>query len=65
MSLRPPDDHLVFSHVIDSFFHQVLGERLTPALKVKIKAAGIDLSKPLDPAYKVAVCSKTRSSWSR
>jgi uncharacterized protein (TIGR02265 family) len=54
-SPRPPDHHLVFSHIVDGFLRGVLGERLTPPLKEKIKRVGIDLSKPLDPAYKVAV----------
>ncbi len=54
-SPRPPDHHLVFSHVVESFFLRVMKEKLTPSLTQKIKTVGIDLGKPLDPAYKLAV----------
>ena len=53
MPARSPPEHLVFAQIIDAFFTE-LGPQLTPALREKIKKAGIDLGKPLQPAYPVA-----------
>lgn len=41
----------MFDHVIDGMFRKSLGSRLTPACKAELKAAGLDLSQPLRPAY--------------
>jgi uncharacterized protein (TIGR02265 family) len=46
----PPEPHLVYDFSVDSLF-KGLGARLTPSLKEKVRAAGIDLDKKLLPAY--------------
>ncbi len=41
----------MFDHVIDGMFRKSLGNRLTPACRAELKAAGLDLDKKLLPAY--------------
>jgi uncharacterized protein (TIGR02265 family) len=53
--LKSPDSHLVFSQTVEAFLRDAFGDKMTPALQLKIKAVGIDLSKPLDPAYPLAI----------
>lgn len=50
----PATLHLVYGFSVDSLF-KGLGERLTPALKDKVRAVGIDVDKKLLPAYPKAV----------
>ena len=44
------EQHLVYDFSIESLF-KGLGDRLTPSLKDKVRAAGIDLDRKLLPAY--------------
>src|SRR5690242_12421722 len=44
-------DPLVFSHTVESFFRRALAGRRPPALEDAVREVGIDLSKPLLPAY--------------
>ena len=41
----------MFDHVVEGMFHRAIGKRLSSAGREKLKAAGLDLSKPLRPAY--------------
>ena len=41
----------MFDHVVEGMFHRTLGKRLTPVGRAKLKEAGLDLEKPLRPAY--------------
>lgn len=50
-----PDDHLVFSHTLDVLFRKTLKGLITPSIAERMKKAGIDLSKPLDPGYPMRV----------
>ncbi len=42
---------LVFNQTIESLFQRALKDSMAPALKAELKASGLDLDKPLDPAY--------------
>lgn len=44
-------ERLMFDHVVDGMFRKSLGKRLTPACRDELRAAGLDLDKPLLPAY--------------
>ena len=55
MTQQSPDDHVVFSHTIEVLFRKVLSPHVTPAIEAKLKTVGIDLSKPLDPAYPLRI----------
>lgn len=44
-------EKVVFNHTIDGLFREALGERVTPELKVRLKAAGLNLDAKLLPAY--------------
>lgn len=46
-----PDDHVVFSHTIEVLFRKILAAHLTPSIEARLREVGLDLSKPLDPAY--------------
>lgn len=46
-------ERLMFDHVVDGMFRQSLGKRLTAACRDELRAAGLDLDKPLRPAYPV------------
>lgn len=46
----PASQHLVFDFGVESLFRG-LGARITPALKEKVRAQGIDLDRKLLPAY--------------
>jgi uncharacterized protein (TIGR02265 family) len=48
--MSTPEPHLVYDFGVESLFRG-LGDRLTPELKSKVRAAGIDLEKKLLPAY--------------
>lgn len=50
-----PDEHLVFSHTIDVLFRKVLAQYVTPEVQARMRQVGIDLSRPLDPAYPLRV----------
>lgn len=50
-----PDTHLVFAATIDVLFRKTLASFITPDVTEGIRAAGIDLSKPLVPAYPIRV----------
>ena len=51
MTPQSPEDHVVFSQTIDVLFRKTLAALLTPSIEVRLREAGVDLSKPLDPAY--------------
>jgi uncharacterized protein (TIGR02265 family) len=42
---------LMFDHVVDGMFNKNLGKRLSTKARDELKAAGLDLSRPLRPAY--------------
>lgn len=46
-----PDEHVVFSHTIEVLFRKTLAAHLTPSIEARLREVGLDLSKPLDPAY--------------
>jgi len=49
------NEKLVFGHAVQGIFLDALGERLNPQARVKFREAGIDLDRPLLPAYDQAV----------
>ena len=51
-------ERLEFSHVVDGPFFRGLDAKSNPALMSKIKAVGIDLSRPLEPAYPAELVAK-------
>jgi uncharacterized protein (TIGR02265 family) len=51
---QSPPDHLVFSPTIEELFVRRLGPRITPALRDQLRDLGLDLDKPLLPAYPLA-----------
>lgn len=53
--LESPDDHLVFGHTIHELFVKILGSRLDAAARAELATAGLDLSRPLLPAYPLRV----------
>jgi uncharacterized protein (TIGR02265 family) len=48
-------ERLVFDQTVEGLFVRALGSRITPALKLQLKQAGLDLDKRLLPAYPVEV----------
>ena len=46
-----PEDHVVFSQTIEVLFRKTLAAQLTPSIEAHLREVGLDLSKPLDPAY--------------
>ncbi len=52
---QSPETHLVFSQTIDILFRKTLAAHFTPEVTEGVRRAGIDLSKPLDPAYPLRV----------
>ena len=50
-----PVDHVVFSHTIEVLFRKTLAWLITPSIEARLRAVGVDLSKPLDPAYPMRV----------
>lgn len=53
--MQSPDDHLVFSHTIDVLFRKTLVAHLTPDVEARLREVGINLSRPLEPAYPMRV----------
>ncbi len=45
------DTHLEFQHTVEGLFLKELAGDLTPALREDLREAGLDLSRPLDPAF--------------
>lgn len=50
----PPTEQLEFGHSVEGLFLKGLGEDLGPAQREALRAAGLDLSKRLLPAYPAA-----------
>ena len=48
-----PEGQVVFSHSVESVFQRALGGEVPPALQDRLRKLGLDLSKPLLPAYPV------------
>lgn len=46
-----PTERVVFDHTVEGLFFKALGPRMTPAVKDKLRAIGIDLDKKLVAAY--------------
>jgi uncharacterized protein (TIGR02265 family) len=44
---------VVFAHSVESVFQRALGGEVPPALKDRLRTLGLDLNKPLLPAYPV------------
>ena len=51
-------DKLFFGHSVAGLFQKALGERLTPELRNQLRVEGVDLEKPLLPAYPASVFVK-------
>ena len=49
--LSPGDAELVFQHAVEGLFQVGLKGRMTPPVQARLKDAGLDLSRPLLPAY--------------
>jgi uncharacterized protein (TIGR02265 family) len=58
-------ESVVFSHTAESLFLEVLKGEVTPALSDELKRLGLDLSKPLRPAYPVPVWNAVLEATSR
>ena len=43
--------HLEFQHTVEGLFVKELARDMTPTLATRLREAGLDLSKPLEPAY--------------
>lgn len=52
--MAPPAEKLVFDSSVEGLFRIGLASELTPALKAALKAQGLDLDRPLLPAYPAA-----------
>jgi uncharacterized protein (TIGR02265 family) len=50
-ALKPGEAELVFQHGVEGLFHVSLKGRIPPALRARLKDAGLDLARPLLPAY--------------
>lgn len=50
-----PVELLVFGHTLDSLFNGVLGNRLTPEFRERLREAGLDLSQPVRSAYSLHI----------
>ena len=48
---RRAEAELVFQHAVEGLFHVGLKGRVTPQLQARLREAGLDLSRPLKPAY--------------
>jgi len=48
-------DKLFFGHSVSGLFQKALGARVTPELRTRLRDTGIDLDKPLLPAYPAPV----------
>ncbi|MDP1821650.1 MAG: DUF2378 family protein [Archangium sp.] len=46
-----PAEEVIFSDAVEGLFLKGLGERVTPELREELKAVGLDLTRPLLPAY--------------
>ena len=53
--MESPPDHLVFSHTLEVLFRKTLAGLITPSIEARLCKVGVDLSKPLDPAYPMRV----------
>jgi uncharacterized protein (TIGR02265 family) len=47
----PGEAELVFQHAVEGLFHVGLKGRMTPPVQARLKDAGLDLARPLLPAY--------------
>jgi uncharacterized protein (TIGR02265 family) len=45
-------ERLIFEHAVDGLFRRGLAGRVTPSLKEQLREAGLDLERPLLPAYR-------------
>jgi uncharacterized protein (TIGR02265 family) len=52
---QPPLEHLIFSPTIEELFVKRLGPRLTPPIRDQLRGVGLDVNKPLLPAYSLPV----------
>lgn len=50
----PPTEQIEFSQSVDGLFIKGLGALITPPIREKLKAKGLDLDKPLRPGYPAA-----------
>jgi uncharacterized protein (TIGR02265 family) len=51
--MRTPEQ-IEFSQSVEGLFIKGVGSKLTPEIRVKLRAAGLDLDKPLRPGYPAA-----------
>lgn len=49
-----PEDRKVFVQVVEGLLRHGVGERVTPRLRERLRQVGIDLDRPLLPAYPVS-----------
>lgn len=52
------DTPLVFDHTLQGLFSRTFPQGVPPALKTQLRAAGVDLDKPLLPAYSLETWSR-------
>jgi len=57
-SPKPGEVELVFQQAVEGLFHVGLKGQVTPPLQARLRDAGLDLSRPLLPAY-------PRAAWNR
>ena len=53
-----PETPLVFNHTIQGLFSRTFPDGVPPELKVQLRTVGVDLDKPLLPAYTIATWSR-------
>lgn len=56
------EERIIFSHTIEGMFIRGLGDAMTAELRDELKRLGIDLSKPLRPAYPLPVWNAALSA---
>jgi uncharacterized protein (TIGR02265 family) len=54
-NLISPDDHVVFSQMMEELFVKRLGSQLGPPARAELRAVGMDIDKPLLPGYPIRV----------
>ena len=55
MSKGPSSQQLIFAHAVEGLFLLGLREHLTPGFRERLRAHGLDLDRPLLPAYPYSV----------
>ncbi len=64
-TVNSPAEQFVFAQSVEGLFERGLGNEVPPALREKLKALGLDLSKKLLPAYPVPVWNQVLEATAR